>query len=84
MKLCELEAKTLKNVVTTKKEKKKDISFSKMADSSLTPINIYLYGNKDDTCATDGSNQSEVFYKSLFPRKSYQGELGPYIQKEKT
>jgi hypothetical protein len=44
IKLCELQAKSLKNVVTTKKEKKKDINFSKMADSNLTPISAYLYG----------------------------------------
>jgi len=33
IKLCELGAKSLKNVVTTKKEKKKDINFSKMPES---------------------------------------------------
>lgn len=47
--MCELGAKSLKNVVTTKKEKKKDINFSKMPESSLTPINTYLFGNNGDS-----------------------------------
>jgi len=49
IKLCELGAKSLKNVVTTKKEKKKDINFSKMPESNLTPINTYLFGNRDES-----------------------------------
>ena len=49
IKLCELDAKSLKNVVTTKKEKKKDINFSKMCDTSLTPINNYLFGSKSES-----------------------------------
>lgn len=49
VKLCEIEAKSLKNVVTTKKEKKKDINFSKMAESNLTPINLYLYGKPESS-----------------------------------
>jgi hypothetical protein len=36
-------------VVTTKKEKKKDINFSKMPESNLTPIATYLLGNGGDS-----------------------------------
>jgi len=46
--LCELEAKSLKNVVTTKKEKKKDLNFSRMPDTFLIPVYNYLYGTKQD------------------------------------
>jgi serum/glucocorticoid-regulated kinase 2 len=60
LKLCELEAKSLKNVVTTKKEKKKDIQFSKMPDSGLTSIQKYLYGDK-----LDASNNNRSDSKGL-------------------
>jgi hypothetical protein len=61
IKLCELGAKSLKNVVTTKKEKKKDINFSKMPESNLTPIDAYLSGNRgDSTTNSTFSNDRDV------------------------
>lgn len=41
MNFCEMDAKTLKNYVTTKKEKKKDPNFSRMP-TNLTPVSVYL------------------------------------------
>lgn len=38
---CDLEEKTLKNFVTLKTEKKKDLSFTRMPSTGLTPIKSY-------------------------------------------
>jgi serum/glucocorticoid-regulated kinase 2 len=46
--LCELDLKTLKSVVTNKKEKKKDQNFSRMPNTNIIPVCIYLYGTKND------------------------------------
>ncbi len=42
IKLCELNDKSMKNVVTTKKEKKKNAEFSRMPETGLVPIKQYL------------------------------------------
>jgi serum/glucocorticoid-regulated kinase 2 len=41
--LVEFDSKSLKNVVTTKKEKKKDPLFSRMPVSGVVDVNTYLY-----------------------------------------
>ena len=61
MKLCDLEAKSLKMFVTTKKEKKKDQNFSKMSENCLTPINNYLNGVKNNMNSNLTTQNSEVF-----------------------
>lgn len=48
LKICELETKSLKNIVTLKKEKKKDISFTKMPETNQISLNTYLLGTKSD------------------------------------
>lgn len=45
LKFCEIESKSLKNVVTLKKEKKKDQNFSRMLTQGLIPINTYLFSD---------------------------------------
>jgi serine/threonine protein kinase len=49
MKLCELDIRTLKDVVTLKKEKKGDVNFSRMPTSSLISLSALLYGTIDDS-----------------------------------
>lgn len=48
LRICELDLKNLKNVVTSKKEKKKDQFFSRMPNTNIIPVCIYLYGTKND------------------------------------
>jgi len=47
LKICELDAKSLKNMVTSKKEKKKDIQFSKMPEINLISVNTYLFSKSE-------------------------------------
>jgi hypothetical protein len=68
--LCELEAKSLKNVVTSKKEKKKDSNFSRMPDSFLIPVYNYLYGTKQDNL-TLSKKSAAVVRTSLTKRKDF-------------
>lgn len=68
MGLCELEAKSLKNVVTLKKEKKKDVNFSRMPDTFLIPVYNYLYGTKQDNL-TLNKKSSTVQRTTLYKRK---------------
>ena len=42
-----------------------------MADSNLTPINIFLFGNTTDASTTEGSNQSDVLNLTLIYRENY-------------
>jgi serine/threonine protein kinase len=49
MKICELDIRTLKDVVTLKKEKKSDANFSRMPTSSLISLSALLYGTIDDS-----------------------------------
>lgn len=51
----ELEVKTLKNVVTSKKEKKKDANFSRMPVNNATNINTFLYGSQTLSDDKDGN-----------------------------
>jgi serum/glucocorticoid-regulated kinase 2 len=46
---CALDAKSLKHVVTQKKEKKKDQTFSRMAKEGLSSVNLFLYGQEEPT-----------------------------------
>ena len=46
IKICEVNEKTLKNYVTGKKEKKKDINFSKMDETKSIDIKQFLSNNK--------------------------------------
>lgn len=46
LKLCVLELKSLKNLVTLKTEKKKDASFSRMPTTNIVSVEEYLYGGK--------------------------------------
>jgi hypothetical protein len=68
MGLCELEAKSLKNVVTLKKEKKKDLNFSRMPDTFLIPVYNYLYGTKQENL-TLNKKSATVQRTSLYKRK---------------
>ncbi len=58
MKLYELETKSLKNVVTLKKEKKKDQQFSRMPTTGLVDLKKYLYGDNNDA-KTEQANQTK-------------------------
>lgn len=42
--LCVIDTKSLNSIVTSKKEKQKDINFSRMPQVGLVPIREYLYG----------------------------------------
>jgi hypothetical protein len=66
--LCELESKSLKNVVTSKKEKKKNANFSRMPDTYLIPVYNYLYGTKQENL-TLGKKSAAVVKTSLNKRK---------------
>lgn len=46
LKLCELDQKSLKTVVTSKKEKKKDANFSRMPTTNIISVSTYIYGIK--------------------------------------
>ena len=46
IKICEVNEKNLKNYVTGKKEKKKDINYSKMDETKLIDIKQFLTNNK--------------------------------------
>jgi serum/glucocorticoid-regulated kinase 2 len=48
MKICELDQKSLKGVVTSKKEKKKDLNFSRMPETNIISLSQFLYGMKQD------------------------------------
>jgi serum/glucocorticoid-regulated kinase 2 len=45
MKFCEKDTKSLKDVVTLKKEKKKDVNFSRMPIIGQMSVNDYLFGS---------------------------------------
>jgi hypothetical protein len=60
MKLCELDIRTLKDVVTIKKEKKNDANFSRMPTSSLISLSALLYGTIDDSL----KKKSSIVFKS--------------------
>jgi len=49
---CEIDDKSLKHVVTLKKEKKKDQTFSRMCTDSITSVFAYLYGSRDSSGQT--------------------------------
>ena len=44
MKICELDKKTLKDVVTSKKEKKSDVNYSRMPTTNIISLSVFLYG----------------------------------------
>ncbi len=49
---CEIDDKSLKHVVTLKKEKKKDQTFSRMTTDAISSVFAYLYGNNDSSGQT--------------------------------
>ena len=59
---CELECKTLKDYVTLKNEKKKDLSFSRMLETKLIPIENY-YAPPTNTKVDDKLKDSTIFCK---------------------
>jgi hypothetical protein len=69
MKICELEAKSLKNVVTSKKEKKKDISFTKMPETNLVTLSTYLWGQKSDQTPLQKKGSVVQRSNTIFSRK---------------
>ena len=44
---CALDSKSLKHVVTQKKEKKKDQAFIRMAKEELSSVNLFLSGQEE-------------------------------------
>jgi serum/glucocorticoid-regulated kinase 2 len=46
MKLCAINDKSLKNFVTLKKEKKKDVNFSRMTQMGIISVSSYLQANE--------------------------------------
>lgn len=51
--LCQIDAKTLVNVVTLKSDKKKDISYSRMPNAGFIPISTFLYGETNTSPVID-------------------------------
>lgn len=58
---CELEVKTLKDYVTLKNEKKKDLSFSRMCETKLIPIKNY-YAPPTNTLKVDERMRDSTIY----------------------
>mmetsp|Transcript_8359 Transcript_8359/g.8663 ORF Transcript_8359/g.8663 Transcript_8359/m.8663 type:complete len:485 (+) Transcript_8359:33-1487(+) len=58
---CELEEKSLKNYVTLKTEKKKDLSFSRMPENNLTPIRDY-YAHVAKPLPSEEVHRSNTIY----------------------
>lgn len=58
--LVDYDSKSLKNVVTTKKEKKKDPSFSRMPVTGIVDVNAYLYppGSQSNVYSTNNTNNN--------------------------
>jgi serum/glucocorticoid-regulated kinase 2 len=67
--LCELESKSLKNVVTSKKEKKKDANFSRMPETFLIPVYNYLYGTKDDNLVLNKKSATVVRNDTFYSKR---------------
>lgn len=58
MKLCELDSKSLKTCVTSKKEKKKDQNFSRMPVTNLISLNNFLNGNANSSSSSNNVNSN--------------------------
>jgi serum/glucocorticoid-regulated kinase 2 len=69
MKLCELEQKSLKNCVTTKKEKKKDPSYTRMSSMNIIPVCTYLYGTKVDNNTLNKKSSTIVRSGTLYSKR---------------
>lgn len=61
-KLCELDSKSLKNMVTSKKEKKKDVNFSRMPVTNLINIATYINGNQSNKTSSVSLNTGNNIY----------------------
>ncbi len=48
LKICEIDKKSLKDYVTSKKEKKKDPEFTRMPDVATVSLHYFLYGKESD------------------------------------
>ena len=57
--LVEYDSKSLKNVVTTKKEKKKDSSFTRMPVTGIVDVNSYLFPPQSNTSSNPTANISD-------------------------
>ena len=55
-----LDAKTVDNYVTTKKEKKKDVNFSRMPNITATSIDEFLFGDQNQNPSTDQNNKKQI------------------------
>lgn len=49
LKICEIDKKSLKDYVTSKKEKKKDPDFTRMPDNCIVSLHYFLYGVESET-----------------------------------
>lgn len=49
LKICEIDKKSLKDFVTSKKEKKKDPDFTRMPDNCTVSLHYFLYGVESET-----------------------------------
>jgi serum/glucocorticoid-regulated kinase 2 len=68
LKFSEISEKSLKNYVTLKKEKKKDVNFSRMP-TLLLSVNIYLYGSNTISSSSDQTIKSKVTRSSTLYTK---------------
>jgi serum/glucocorticoid-regulated kinase 2 len=69
MKLCELDQKSLKNCVTTKKEKKKDPSYTRMSAMNIIPVCTYLYGTKAENPNLNKKSATIVRNGTLYSKR---------------
>ena len=70
--LIEYDSKSLKNVVTTKKEKKKDATFSRMPVTGRVDVNAYLYPPNSNN--TSGQTTNNTTSNSNNNNSSHQAE----------
>lgn len=62
MPFCEFDSASLKNIVTSKTEKKKDLSFSRMPTEGLMPVNNWLYGSVEKSVEVKENPRSGTIY----------------------
>lgn len=59
--LVESDQKSLKNFVTTKKEKKKDPKFTRMPQTGIIDVNAFLYPPQQQSCFNQNTNANQNF-----------------------
>lgn len=62
LKFCELNDKSMKGVVTSKKEKKKDINFTRMPQTGLMTVTQYLSKVNVDSTSSNKVSRSSTLY----------------------